>query len=197
MWKFQKFSVTNILREINFGWFQKVKNCHFNDFEGFEFSFFFGISLLKMSEISKKSKFRASQMVKMAIIGALKWPKLISRKIWVADISWNFHIVFSQLGCPGLQLIIRSLYQTEWSTYRSFSIGNSKPSSNIFIQINAANSSILKPYNQSRIIRSATENSGFWFLSCSHFIRNIWIDDILDGVNDSIACQLIQTTRSK
>ena len=31
-----------------------------------------------------------------------KWPKLISRNIWVAEKSWNFHIVYSQLGCPCL-----------------------------------------------------------------------------------------------
>ena len=33
---------------------------------------------------------------------ASKWPELILRKIWVAEKSWNFHIVYSQLSCPGL-----------------------------------------------------------------------------------------------
>ena len=32
----QHFPATLILREINFGTFKKVKNCHFNNFEGFE-----------------------------------------------------------------------------------------------------------------------------------------------------------------
>ena len=32
-------------------------------------------------------------MVKMAVIKASKWPKLISREIWVAENSWNFHTV--------------------------------------------------------------------------------------------------------
>ena len=39
MWKFSNFSATFILHEINFGWFQRVKNWRFNNFEGFEFQF--------------------------------------------------------------------------------------------------------------------------------------------------------------
>ena len=38
----------------------------------------------------------------MAIFGSTKWPKLISRKIWVAENSSNFHIMYSQSGSPGL-----------------------------------------------------------------------------------------------
>ena len=41
-------------------------------------------------------------MVKMEFYGASNWPKLISRKIWESEKSWNFHIVYSQLGCLGL-----------------------------------------------------------------------------------------------
>ena len=37
MWKFSTFPAILILREINFGWFRKVKNCYFNNFGGFEF----------------------------------------------------------------------------------------------------------------------------------------------------------------
>ena len=39
MWKFSNFPAIQILREIKFGWLQKVKNCHFGNFEGFEFWF--------------------------------------------------------------------------------------------------------------------------------------------------------------
>ena len=39
-WNFSKFSATLILREINFGWCQRVKNCHFIHFGGFEFWIF-------------------------------------------------------------------------------------------------------------------------------------------------------------
>ena len=38
----------------------------------------------------------------MAVLGASKWPKLISRKIWVGENSWNFYTVYSQLVYPGL-----------------------------------------------------------------------------------------------
>ena len=37
VWKFKYFTATLILREINFCWFQKVKNCHLNDFGDFKF----------------------------------------------------------------------------------------------------------------------------------------------------------------
>ena len=35
-WKFSNFPATLILCEINLGWFQKGKNCNFNNFWGFE-----------------------------------------------------------------------------------------------------------------------------------------------------------------
>jgi len=35
VWKFSNFPATPVFREINFGWFQKAKNCHFNNFGGF------------------------------------------------------------------------------------------------------------------------------------------------------------------
>ena len=52
--------------------------------------------------LPKMQKLRAPQEGKMAVLGASKWSKLISRKICVVEKSWNFHIVYSQLGCPGL-----------------------------------------------------------------------------------------------
>ena len=58
-----------------------------------------GISHMK---VSKFPKFRAVQMVKMVVVWDSKWPKLFSRKNWVAEKSWNFHIVYSHSGCPGL-----------------------------------------------------------------------------------------------
>ena len=53
VWKFSNFPATLILREINFGWFQKVKNCHFNNFGGFEFWFFEKLHTLKCQKIPK------------------------------------------------------------------------------------------------------------------------------------------------
>ena len=40
MWKFQEFSATQILREINFGYFEAPKNCHFDHFDSSEFLIF-------------------------------------------------------------------------------------------------------------------------------------------------------------
>ena len=99
MWKFSSFPGTLFLREINCGWFQIVKNHCFDNFEGFVFWF---LKNLKMSKVPKNSKFWAAQMVIKAVFGASKWPKLISRKTWVSDKSWNFLIVqlHSQLDWP-------------------------------------------------------------------------------------------------
>ena len=66
-WKFKDFSATQILREINLGWFQKVKNCCFNNFM---------ILNLKMSKIPKNSKSRAAKMVKVADLETLKSLKI-------------------------------------------------------------------------------------------------------------------------
>ena len=36
VWKFQDFSTTQILREINFGHFEAPKNCHFDHLSSFD-----------------------------------------------------------------------------------------------------------------------------------------------------------------
>ena len=70
MWKIGNFTATLILREINFGSFQKVKNCRFNNFGGFEFGFM--EKTLEMSKVPKNSKVRAAQVVEMAVFLASK-----------------------------------------------------------------------------------------------------------------------------
>ena len=59
------------------------------------------ISHLEMSKIPKNSKFKIAQMVKMAVFGASKWPKLISRKVWMAK---NSEISTIPIRLPGLYL---------------------------------------------------------------------------------------------
>ena len=49
------FSATLILREINFGWFQMVKNCHFNHFGCFEFWF---LSNFTLENVKNSQKFK-------------------------------------------------------------------------------------------------------------------------------------------
>ena len=41
----------------------------------------------------KSTKLRGQKIAKMAILDILESPKLISRKIWVIEKSWNFHII--------------------------------------------------------------------------------------------------------
>ena len=94
-----------ISRQINFGWLQRVKKCCFDSLEGFQFWFLEKFYIWKCQKFAKIQNSELLQMVKMAVFGAWKWPKLISRKFWLAEKSWNFHIVYSQiLGCPGLYL---------------------------------------------------------------------------------------------
>ena len=64
MWKFQDFSATQILREINFGHFEAPKNASLTILVALNFRFF---------EIHKVSK--------IANFDLLKAAKLISRKI--------------------------------------------------------------------------------------------------------------------
>ena len=56
--KFSHFPGTLILCEINFWWFQKVKNCHYNTFGGFEF-WFCKIFTLETTKISQKFKLQS------------------------------------------------------------------------------------------------------------------------------------------
>ena len=77
------FSTSLILREINFGWLQKVKNSHFNNFRGFEFWFLLKVHIWKCQKFPKIQKriYSNWKMVKMSVLGASKRPNLISRKI--------------------------------------------------------------------------------------------------------------------
>ena len=59
-----------------------------------------------MSKIARKTKFIAAKMVKMAIFGTSKWPKLISRKIWLTEKYSNFHTVQFSLTRNLLLLIL-------------------------------------------------------------------------------------------
>ena len=56
----------------------------------FDFYEFFHIWRPKFT---KWTIFRAPKIAKMAVLGLLDSPKLISRKIWLIEKSWNFHTV--------------------------------------------------------------------------------------------------------
>ena len=53
MWKFQDFSVIQILREINFGESRSSKNAVFAIFRGSEFSYFGNFWLSKSEKINE------------------------------------------------------------------------------------------------------------------------------------------------
>jgi len=76
VWKFQNFTATQILRENNFGDVEPPKNCHFDQF--------LGIFDVFKCEITQKSKFKASKIVKMTVFQLLISAKLISRQFGVA-----------------------------------------------------------------------------------------------------------------
>ena len=67
MWKSKKFSIIQILREINFDDFRLGKTAIFTFLEAWNFDFR-AILHFHKAEIHQKSKFRASEIVKMAIL---------------------------------------------------------------------------------------------------------------------------------
>ena len=82
MWrKFQDFSATLILSEINFGWFLKVKNCHFNNFGGFEFWFLEKLHTWKCQMLPKIQNSELLKWVKWQFLGLQNdpnWPQNVS-----------------------------------------------------------------------------------------------------------------------
>ena len=80
MWKCKKFSIIQILREINSNDFQVGKTAIFTFLQKWNFHSR-AILHFHKAEIYQKSKFRASEIVKMAILKDQNVPKMISRKI--------------------------------------------------------------------------------------------------------------------
>ena len=72
------FSQFRFLREINFGWFKKIKSFHFNHFGGFEF-IYFTWKCQKLPEI-QYSELQNCQNGRFWGIKMTKNAKLISRK---------------------------------------------------------------------------------------------------------------------
>ena len=92
MWQFSKFLATLILREINFGCIQNGKNCQklsFSPFCRIWILIFGEFPTWKCQKISKNSKFRATKIVKMAVLEVSMSPKLISQKIWVFVVNFK------------------------------------------------------------------------------------------------------------
>ena len=80
MWKYQDFSVIQILREIKIGESRNSKTAVFAIFKALNFVDLANLSLQKY-KMHKISKFRASKRVIMSDLTLLESEKLISRKI--------------------------------------------------------------------------------------------------------------------
>ena len=80
MWKFQDFSVTQILREINFEESRSYKSAVFAIIEALNFVNLVNYSLQMVQKL-QKSKFRVCKCVKMPDFAFLTSHKFISRKI--------------------------------------------------------------------------------------------------------------------
>ena len=79
MWKFYVYTITQILREINFRDSRSAKTAVFAIFGAVNFFHLGNFSLQKVQN-SEKSKFRASKCVKKAVFGRPKFLKMILRK---------------------------------------------------------------------------------------------------------------------
>ena len=78
VWKFHDFSLTQILREINFGDSTSAISAILTHLQALDFEFYEFLHYL-MAEIKKSTKFRAPKRAKTAISELLDSSKLISR----------------------------------------------------------------------------------------------------------------------
>ena len=86
VWKLHNFSVTQILREFNFRDFRSAKSAVSTHLEAFKLDFYELLHFLKTGiYLNKKSK--APKIAKMALFVLSDPPKLVSRKIRVAEKS--------------------------------------------------------------------------------------------------------------
>ena len=70
--------------------FRRSKTAVLTILEAMTFDFWKNFML---ENVKNSQKFNKLQMVRIAVFGASKLPKLISRKIYVAEKSWIIHIV--------------------------------------------------------------------------------------------------------
>ena len=80
MWKFQDFSITQILREINFGDSRRAKSANLTNLEVLNFAFYEIWHFLK-AKIHQINKIQSSKIAKNGSFRILHSAKLISRKI--------------------------------------------------------------------------------------------------------------------
>ena len=80
VWKLCAISITQILREINFGDSRSAKSAILTHLEAANFDFYEIKQFLKLI-FTKLTKFMTSIKAKTAVLELVDFPKLISRKI--------------------------------------------------------------------------------------------------------------------
>ena len=90
MWKFHDFSITQILREINFGGSKSAKCAILTHLEAQNFDFC-EIFALSKGQLAKIANFRPPKIAKKAFLQNQDSRKLFSRKIRPTEKSLNFH----------------------------------------------------------------------------------------------------------
>ena len=75
MWKFHDFTVTQILREINFRDYRSVKSANFVISEALNFDFYEFLQFLK-AEIHQSKKIQSSKLANKVSFGTSRYSKI-------------------------------------------------------------------------------------------------------------------------
>jgi len=95
LWKLlSNFSITQILREITFGEFILEAKSSIFIFRVSEFRFLWIFALSEGWNLPNQQNQVPLEWQKMAVLEFPHSPKLVSRKIWVKEKSWNFTLCF-------------------------------------------------------------------------------------------------------
>ena len=94
LWIFSNFPALLIFHEINSGYIQKVTNCRYKNFGGLEFWFLEKFHTWKCQKFPKIQDSERRKWSKWQFLGLQNDQNTFSRKIWVAEKAWNFHILY-------------------------------------------------------------------------------------------------------
>ena len=133
MWNFHDFSITQIFHEINLR-ILGVQNQPFYTFRGSELWLFVNFCIFWRLKCSKMIIIRTPKVTKMSDLQLLgRGPsKLVSRKIWMTEKSWNFHTVICTFLWQNKPHKKRKLSKDNLASRVSLKLMNSYKSSHMF-----------------------------------------------------------------
>ena len=102
VWKFSNFAANAIwfyVKSILAAFFRRSRTALLTIFQAKNFDFLVYFSDENVKNL-QKLKIQTCSNSQNGSFMDQNWFHL--HKIWVAENSWNFHILYSQLGCPGL-----------------------------------------------------------------------------------------------